>query len=163
MRQALSDARKEMQYPELDIYNAFVVSAVDDIKREGNKMNFGEAVRSALNQYAKFDGRARRAEYWYFALLTGIVSIVCQVVAAAAEDPSAIAMLLMVVVALASLALVLPSLAVTVRRLHDTDRSGWFVLITLIPLVGAIVLLVWMCARGTEGPNRYGPDPIPAV
>ncbi|MBE0631236.1 MAG: DUF805 domain-containing protein, partial [Burkholderia vietnamiensis] len=107
-------------------------------------MNFGEAVRSALNQYAKFDGRARRAEYWYFALLTGIVSIVCQVVAAAAEDPSAIAMLLMVVVALASLALVLPSLAVTVRRLHDTDRSGWFVLITLIPLVGAIVLLVWM-------------------
>jgi hypothetical protein len=93
-------------------------------------------------------------------LLTGIVSIVCQVVAAAAEDPSAIAMLLMVVVALASLALVLPSLAVTVRRLHDTDRSGWFVLITLIRS-SARSCCSWDVRARHRGPEplRSGSDP----
>jgi len=126
-------------------------------------MNFSEAVRSALNQYAKFEGRARRAEYWYFALLTSVVSILCQVITMVGRDPSAISLLLMIVAAVVSLALVLPSLAVTVRRLHDTGRSGWFLLIAFIPLVGGILLLVWMCSRGTNGPNRFGLDPIPAI
>ncbi|WP_230939397.1 DUF805 domain-containing protein [Burkholderia diffusa] len=156
-------ARKEMQCPEIQIYNARVVSGVADIKHEGNKMNFTEAVRSALNQYAKFEGRARRAEYWYFALLTGVVSIVCQVITMAGRDASALSLLLMIVAAVVSLALVLPSLAVTVRRLHDTGRSGWFLLVGFVPVVGGILLLVWMCSRGTNGPNRFGLDPIPAI
>ncbi|WP_244135234.1 MULTISPECIES: DUF805 domain-containing protein [unclassified Burkholderia] len=155
--------RKEMQCPEIQTYNARVVSGVADIKHEGNKMNFTEAVRSALNQYAKFEGRARRAEYWYFALLTSVVSIVCQVITMAGRDASALSLLLMIVAAVVSLALVLPSLAVTVRRLHDTGRSGWFLLIAFIPIVGGILLLVWMCSRGTNGPNRFGSDPIPVI
>ncbi|AIO42295.1 DUF805 domain-containing protein [Burkholderia sp. AU19243] len=126
-------------------------------------MNFTEAIRSVFNQYAKFEGRARRAEYWYFALLTGIVSLACQVLAAVGRETGAISLLLALVALIVSLALVLPSLAVTVRRLHDTGRSGWFLLIALIPIVGGILLLVWMCSRGTNGPNRYGADPIPAI
>ncbi|WP_230947810.1 DUF805 domain-containing protein [Burkholderia territorii] len=156
-------ARKEMQCQEIKIYNARVVSGVADIKHEGNKMNFTEAVRSAFNQYAKFEGRARRAEYWYFALLTGVVSIVCQVITMAGRDASALSLLLLIVAAVVSLALVLPSLAVTVRRLHDTGRSGWFLLVGFVPIVGGILLLVWMCSRGTNGPNRFGLDPIPAI
>ncbi|MGS0892656.1 DUF805 domain-containing protein [Burkholderia stagnalis] len=126
-------------------------------------MNFTEAVRAVFNQYAKFEGRARRAEYWYFALLTAVVSIVCQVVAMAGQGGSAFALLPAIVALVVSLALVVPSIAVTVRRLHDTGRSGWFLLIAFIPVVGGIILLVWMCARGTEGPNRFGADPIQAV
>ncbi|WP_448168458.1 DUF805 domain-containing protein [Burkholderia ambifaria] len=126
-------------------------------------MNFTEAVRSVFNQYAKFEGRARRAEYWYFALLTGVVSIACQLLAAAGRESGAIPLLLAIVALVVSLALVLPSLAVTVRRLHDTGRSGWFLLIAFIPLIGGILLLVWMCSRGTNGPNRFGTDPIPAI
>jgi uncharacterized membrane protein YhaH (DUF805 family) len=61
---------------------------------------------------------------------------------------------------LVALGLLLPSLAVLVRRLHDTDRSGWYYWIVLIPLIGSIVLLVWFCSRGTEGSNTYGPDPL---
>jgi uncharacterized membrane protein YhaH (DUF805 family) len=61
---------------------------------------------------------------------------------------------------LVALGLLLPSLSVLVRRLHDTDRSGWYYWIVLIPLIGSIVLLVWFCSRGTEGSNTYGPDPL---
>ncbi|AOI81142.1 MULTISPECIES: DUF805 domain-containing protein [Burkholderia] len=126
-------------------------------------MNFSEAVRSVLNKYATFEGRARRAEYWYFALLTCVLSIVAQVVGAAGHDAGLITLLLLVVLGLISLALIIPSIAVSVRRLHDTGRSGWFLLLALIPIVGGILLLVWMCSRGTEGPNRFGADPIAAA
>jgi uncharacterized membrane protein YhaH (DUF805 family) len=61
---------------------------------------------------------------------------------------------------LSGLALLLPNLAVAVRRLHDTDRSGWWLLIALLPLIGLIVLIVFFCIRGTPGPNRFGPDPL---
>ena len=61
---------------------------------------------------------------------------------------------------LANLALLLPNLAVGARRLHDTDRSGWFLLLVFIPLIGIIILIVWWCQRGTAGPNRFGPDPL---
>lgn len=126
-------------------------------------MNFSEAVRSVLNKYATFEGRARRAEYWYFALLTCALSIVAQVVGAGSHDAGLITLLLLVVLGLISLALIIPSIAVSVRRLHDTGRSGWFLLLVLIPIVGGILLLVWMCSRGTEGPNRFGADPIAAA
>lgn len=126
-------------------------------------MNFSEAIRSVLNQYAKFEGRARRAEYWYFALLSCILSVVSQVIGAVGRDAGLVTLLLLGVIFLISLALIIPGIAVSVRRLHDTGRSGWFLLLALIPIVGAILLLVWMCSRGTEGPNRFGADPIPAA
>ncbi|PXX27151.1 DUF805 domain-containing protein [Burkholderia sp. MS455] len=126
-------------------------------------MNFSEAVRSVLNQYAKFEGRARRAEYWYFALLSCVLSVAAQVIGAIGRDAGLIALLLLGAIFLISLALIIPGIAVSVRRLHDTGRSGWFLLLGLIPVVGPILLLVWMCSRGTAGPNRFGSDPIPAV
>jgi uncharacterized membrane protein YhaH (DUF805 family) len=61
------------------------------------------------------------------------------------------------------LATILPGIAVAARRLHDVDRSGWWLLLNFIPLIGWIVLLVWFCTRGTEGPNRFGPDPMGSV
>ncbi|RQS18043.1 DUF805 domain-containing protein [Burkholderia sp. Bp8992] len=126
-------------------------------------MGFSEAVRTALNKYATFEGRARRAEYWYFTLLSVILSIAAQVIGAGGRDGGLVTLLLLGIICLASLALLIPGIAVSVRRLHDTGRSGWFLLIALIPVVGGILLLVWMCSRGTDGPNRFGADPIPAI
>ncbi|MDR0240035.1 MAG: DUF805 domain-containing protein [Burkholderia sp.] len=126
-------------------------------------MGFSEAVRTVLNKYATFEGRARRAEYWYFTLLSVILSIAAQIIGAGGRDGGLITLLLLGIICLASLALLIPGIAVSVRRLHDTGRSGWFLLIALIPIVGGILLLVWMCSRGTAGPNRFGADPIPAV
>lgn len=113
-----------------------------------------------LSQYVGFGGRARRAEYWWFflfSLLVGIVtSILDSVLGTDFEGSSTSGGVLNLI---ASLALLLPSLAVAVRRLHDTDRTGWWLLIGLIPLVGAIVLLVFFVQDGTPGPNRFGPSP----
>lgn len=126
-------------------------------------MNFSEAVRAVLNKYATFEGRARRAEYWYFVLLTTVLSIAAQIIGVAGRDGGLITLLLLGALALISLALIIPGIAVSVRRLHDTGRSGWFLLLGLIPVVGGILLLVWTCSRGTEGPNRFGADPIVAA
>src|SRR5262249_11183351 len=120
-------------------------------------MGFMDAVKSVFRQYVGFSGRARRAEYWwfmlfYFLLMIGLVII--DTVIALAGIPVA------VLSTLGSLGLFLPSLAVAVRRLHDIDRSGWWFLIGLIPLVGGIVLLIFACTRGTAGPNRFGEDPL---
>lgn len=101
--------------------------------------------------YAGFGGRARRAEYWQFALFNIIALIVLLVVDAAIGTS-----IPYVLYAVASL---VPSLAVGARRLHDTDRSGWWLLIVLVPLVGGIVLLVFLCTAGAPGANKYGPDP----
>jgi uncharacterized membrane protein YhaH (DUF805 family) len=110
-----------------------------------------DAVRSVVTQYATFSGRARRAEYWWFFLAYVIAAVVASVI----DGMIGISLLSWVL----SLGLLVPSLAVGVRRLHDTDRSGWWLLIGLVPLVGAIVLLVFACLDGQPGPNRYGPSP----
>ena len=112
----------------------------------------------ALKQYAVFKGRARRKEYWFFALFNLIVSVVLTVVdyMTGSLDPELGVGLLS---GIYSLAILIPSLAVTVRRLHDTDRTGWWVLIAFIPLIGAIVLLVFMLLDSKPGDNRYGPNP----
>lgn len=126
-------------------------------------MSFADAVRSVLSQYATFSGRARRSEYWWFALFNLLVSIVAAIIdVVAGTDFGSGSGVFSVIV---TLALLLPSLAVTVRRLHDTERSGWWILIGIIPIVGAIVLLVFMVLDGTPGPNRFGPSPkqAPAV
>ena len=112
----------------------------------------------ALKQYAVFKGRARRKEYWFFALFNLIVSVVLTTVdyMTGSLDPELGVGLLS---GIYSLAILIPSLAVTVRRLHDTDRTGWWVLIAFIPFIGAIVLLVFMLLDSKPGDNRYGPNP----
>jgi len=112
----------------------------------------------ALKQYAVFKGRARRKEYWFFALFNLIVSIVLTVVdyMTGSLDPELGVGLLS---GIYSLAILIPSLAVTVRRLHDTDRTGWWVLIAFIPFIGAIVLLVFMLLDSKPGDNQHGPNP----
>ncbi len=108
---------------------------------------------SVWQKYATFSGRARRAEYWYFQLFN---MVAVALIAFVAISGSFIAMGLLFVYILASL---LPSLAVTVRRLHDIDFSGWWILISLIPF-GGLVLFFFTVMAGTKGPNRFGEDPI---
>jgi uncharacterized membrane protein YhaH (DUF805 family) len=109
---------------------------------------------AVLSKYAVFEGRARRTEFWMFALFNIIISVVLSILAAATG--SSIFTILEYVYALAVL---LPGLGVFVRRMHDQDKSGWLILLGLIPIVGGIVLLVLACLAGTPGPNKYGPDP----
>ena len=112
----------------------------------------------AVKKYAVFSGRARRKEYWMFALLYLIASVAGMVidVIVGTFDPIAGIGVFSVLV---TLGLLLPSIGVLVRRLHDTDRSGWWALILFIPLFGAIAILVFMCLDGTNGENRFGLDP----
>ena len=114
-------------------------------------MTFGQAISACFSKYATFDGRAGRPEYWYWVLFTVIAAAVLAIID--------LALPYHVLERAFEVATFLPSLAVTFRRLHDVDRSGWWWLIVLIPLVGAIVLIVWLARRGTDGPNRFGPAP----
>ena len=118
-------------------------------------MNFSEAISSGFSNYVNFAGRAIRSEYWYWVLFVFLAEIVTGIVDFVIGAQ--------ITTTIFALAVLLPGLAVAVRRLHDLDRSGWWVLLALIPLIGAIVLLVWFCARGTEGSNRFGPDPLAGV
>ncbi len=118
-------------------------------------MGFVGAVATCFRKYVDFSGRARRPEYWWFMLFYWLVLVVLTAVDAVIIGTRGGAGIFS---GLAMLALFLPTLAVGVRRLHDTDRSGWWLLIGLVPLIGGIVLLVFMCLRGTEGPNRFGSD-----
>ena len=126
-----------------------------------------------LRKYADFTGRARRMEFWLFWLLLIGIEIVFSILIGmvggsmtALVDPSVgmaamsgPAMGLWAVYGLIMLGLLIPSLAVSMRRLHDTNRSGWWILIGLIPFLGALVLIVFYLLDGTPGPNKYGPDP----
>lgn len=109
-----------------------------------------------LGNYATFSGRARRSEYWWFALTSVIVSVVLNIVGSLSDGMNAIAGLVGLVYWLGTL---IPSLAVAVRRLHDTGRSGWMLLIALIPLVGAIILIVFLASDSAKGTNNYGSSP----
>jgi uncharacterized membrane protein YhaH (DUF805 family) len=119
----------------------------------GNAMNFTQAVQSGFNNYATFTGRAARSEYWYWALFSFIVQVAGALIDGALD--------IKVVEAIVALALLLPSIGMSVRRLHDIDRTGWWVLLAFTG-VGAILLIVWACFKGTDGPNRFGPDPLAA-
>jgi uncharacterized membrane protein YhaH (DUF805 family) len=114
-------------------------------------------------RYSDFQGPSRRKEYWMFCLLTFLVSIGFDVLMLStggfSGGPSAIGVLLSLVFAVFSLGSLVPSIAVGVRRLHDQDKSGWFVLIALIPLIGSLALIVLLCLDGTRGANKFGPDP----
>lgn len=131
-------------------------------------MTFQEAVKTCLSKYTTFSGRASRSEYWFFYLATLIVMLVASILDRALGLDFKMANPLTGLeqsvgygwlYVLAGLGFLLPSLAVSVRRLHDTNRSGWWFLLVLT-IIGAVVLLVWFVTRGTAGENRYGPDPL---
>lgn len=109
-------------------------------------MNFSQALQQVFRNYANFSGRARRSEYWYFILLNAIVSLF-------SFTPLA------PVAAVYSLAVLIPTLAVCVRRLHDTGRAGTYLFLLLVPIVGEILIVVWLVQDSETGNNRFGPSP----
>jgi len=129
-------------------------------------VNMIEAVKSFYGNYVNFAGRSPRSAYWWWVLFYVIIAVIIAMVEGGGHGggmpgggfsynysggPIAIVW---------SLVNLIPGIALGVRRLHDIDKSGWWLLIGLIPLVGAIILLVWFATRGTAGPNRFGPDPL---
>lgn len=106
-----------------------------------------------LKKYTVFDGRASRAEYWFFVLFSLLITIGLSIVSFLIGDEKNVIGLLF------SLAVLIPSIAVAIRRLHDTNKSGWWLLISFVPFVGGIVLLVLLLLGGDSGANNYGPKP----
>ncbi|MDT0681302.1 DUF805 domain-containing protein [Roseicyclus sp. F158] len=119
-------------------------------------MSMEESVRTCLAKYVVISGRARRSEYWWFALFVFAVSIVLNLVETLVLQGLTFGLISL----LWSLAVLLPGICVGGRRLHDRDMSAWWLLLALIPGLGAIILLVLFCLPGTDGPNRFGPDPL---
>ncbi|OIK27905.1 DUF805 domain-containing protein [Streptomyces malaysiense] len=109
---------------------------------------------AALKKYAVFSGRARRKEYWLYVLFMYIIFAVLGIVAGASHASAVFALM-----GVAYLGFLLPTWGVSVRRLHDTGRSGWWILFGMVPLVGGITLLVFFCTDGDAGANKYGPNP----
>jgi len=114
-------------------------------------MDVSSAVVSCVTKYATFRGRALRSEFWYFFLFCFLVGFGLDVLERFDERVWFFYVAFHVVT-------FLPSLAVNVRRLHDIDRSGWWLLLLLVPIVGLVIVIVWTCMPGTDGPNRFG-DP----
>lgn len=118
------------------------------------EVTFGQAVQRALvANYCNFNGRSSRSEYWWYTLFAFILNFVVTLLLH--SSPNA----LNVVSSIIGLALLLPGLGLSVRRLHDIGRSGWWVLINLVPIVGWIIFIVWMCQASQPTPNMYGPIP----
>jgi uncharacterized membrane protein YhaH (DUF805 family) len=114
-------------------------------------MNFVQAISSGFSNYVQFGGRACRSEYWYWTLFSILASIAASIVDGILGTGF--------ISAIAGLGLFLPGLAVSARRLHDIDRTFWWILLSFTG-IGLLVLLYWDCVPGTTGPNRYGPDPL---
>jgi uncharacterized membrane protein YhaH (DUF805 family) len=112
-----------------------------------------------LRRYTDFDGRSDRPEFWWFGLINVIVSLVLWGIGVAALGLKGGQL----VAILYGLVTLLPVLGVDIRRLHDTNRSGWWLLIGLIPIIGGITLIVFFANAGTQGPNQFGPQPPPRV
>jgi uncharacterized membrane protein YhaH (DUF805 family) len=116
---------------------------------QGGPVGFGEAISQAFKNILTFKGRASRSAYWWFSLFLFIIGLVVGIILGVAAASQTIQYVFDAVVLVVALAL-------QVRRLHDIDRSGYWSFIGLIPIVGAIVLLVFACQPGTPGPNRFG-------
>lgn len=119
-------------------------------------MNFTEAVKSGFSNYVNFSGRSARPAFWWwqlFNLIAGVVTLgIDSAIFGLSEGYTPINWFY-------TLVTILPSLAVAARRLHDIDRTGWWILIALIPLVGIIILIIWWCKPSQPGPNRFGLNP----
>jgi uncharacterized membrane protein YhaH (DUF805 family) len=119
-------------------------------------MSFSEAVRSGFDHYTDFDGRASRPAFWWWFLFSVLVGTAARLIDAGIGTT--------IVSIIVGLGLLLPDISVGVRRLHDTGRTGWWIVIGLIPLIGLIVLLIFFVQEGDRGENEYGPPmaaPIP--
>ena|SRR3989339_1642209 len=114
---------------------------------------------TVLKKYAKFNGRSRRAEYWYFTLFNAIICIILSIIDVLVISNSGTKITFGILSSIYSLAVLIPSIAVSIRRLHDIGKSGWMIFISLIPLIGSIWLLVLMVTNGNPGENKYGSDP----
>lgn len=112
-------------------------------------MDFGQAISSGFSNFTNFRDRASRSEYWYFWLFAIIVNLAQSAIFGDG-----------IISVLISLALIVPMVSVGVRRLHDTNRSGWWMLVCIIPFAGLIMALFWLTKVGTIGPNQYGYDPL---
>jgi uncharacterized membrane protein YhaH (DUF805 family) len=113
---------------------------------------------SALKKYAVLAGRARRKEFWFFTLFNVLIALALAIVdmlTGTFDEDVGLGLLS----GLYALAMLVPSITVTVRRLHDTDRSGWWYLLVFLPVIGGLVILVFMLLDGTPGSNRFGPNP----
>ena len=117
-------------------------------------MNIAEAIVSGFQNYVNFSGRAPRSEYWYWTLFAFLVGIVADILDGilfhGIHTPFSL---------ITALVLLLPGIAVSVRRLHDIDRTGWWLLIAFT-IIGLLLLLYWDCVKGTSGRNRFGDDPL---
>lgn len=116
-----------------------------------------------FENYANFNGRARRSEYWYFVLANGLISILLIVIGAIVGgifgDAITGGIIGYALFGLYTLTTIVPGIGVVVRRLHDTGKSGWYYFVALIPFIGGIWLLILLCTEGNHGSNEYGPDP----
>lgn len=116
-------------------------------------------IQAVTKKYFQFSGRASRKEYWLLILFYTVLNIIAGILDVSfglINLESGVGTFGLIVF----VALFIPSLSACIRRLHDKDKSGWFCLLLFIPLIGAIVLLVWFCSKGTDGPNRFGEDPL---
>jgi uncharacterized membrane protein YhaH (DUF805 family) len=120
-------------------------------------MNFVQAIKSGFSHYVTFSGRAFRSEYWYWVLFCSLGSLVTVILDMAIFGYGGFSPF----TDLFNLALLLPSLALGVRRLHDIDRTGWWMLL-MLTFIGALLLIYWACQPGTAGQNRFGPNPLPS-
>jgi uncharacterized membrane protein YhaH (DUF805 family) len=118
---------------------------------QGGPVDFQTAIREQISNVLNFNGRASRSAYWWYALALFIVDIVLQIISGVAGT-SALTLLISLILIVVGLS----GLSVGVRRMHDTDKSGWFLLLGLIPLVGWIIVIVMLCMSPTPGPNRFG-------
>lgn len=133
-------------------------------------MNFMQSISTCFGKYATFSGRAQRSEFWWFALFLFGVTLILIQVNTAIFGPTEVPVPMMdgfannynagILGMVFSLATLLPYLAVGVRRLHDRDKSGWWLLLAFIPLIGGIILIIWFAKEGTSGDNQYGADPL---
>jgi uncharacterized membrane protein YhaH (DUF805 family) len=112
---------------------------------------------NAMRRYVDFSGRSSRSEFWFFVLFYFIIAIIATVIDAVVLG-SQMAQGIGILSGIVTLVHIIPSISVGVRRLHDTDRSGWWILIGLVPLIGAIWLIVLYCIDSTPGTNRFGPQ-----
>jgi len=118
-------------------------------------MGFSDAVRSFISRFTDFAGRSSRSEYWWVQLALFIAFFILGLVTGFLGET-----LGSIIIGIAYLAILVPALALAIRRLHDLDKSGWWMLLSLIPLIGGLVLLFFFVQKGTDGPNQYGPDPL---
>lgn len=131
-----------------------------DGSKVGTPVTFGNALQVVFSKYANGKGRSTRSEYWFFSLWGFIIGYGGTFIAGLVGVASAeLSLLASGVVFLASLVLIIPGITVTVRRLHDTNKSAHYLWFILIPIAGAIAMLVFMLQPSDPGPNNYGPQP----